>query len=135
LSKTEYMPETEEQENSSMHIGHRERVKELFLRTGLDSFSSHSVLELLLFYAIPQKDTNPIAHRLIRQFGSLSAVFDAPFDELLNVDGIGRSAAILIKMIPQLCRRYEEDLQNGKITIFDYEEAGKLFVKKYIGPR
>jgi DNA repair protein RadC len=133
LSKKEYLLGKEEQGKVSVHAGHRERVKELFLKTGLDSFSPHAVLELLLYYAIPQKDTNALAHRLIRQFGSLSAVFDAPFEELLKVDGIGRSAAILIKMIPQLCRRYEEDLQDGQLSIFDYEEAGKLFVKKYIG--
>lgn len=133
MSKNGYLPGKEEQDKFSVHGGHRERVKELFLKTGLDSFSPHSVLELLLYYAIPQKDTNSIAHRLIRQFGSLSAVFDAPIDELLKVDGIGRSSAILIKMIPQLCRRYEEDLQNGQMAIFDYDEAGKLFIKKYIG--
>lgn len=116
-----------------VHSGHRARVKELFLKTGLDSFSPHAVLELLLYYAIPQKDTNPIAHELIRRFGSLSGVFDAPMEELLQVDGIGKSAAVLIKMIPQLCRLYEENLDRDKTVICDYDEAGRLFVKKFIG--
>ena len=118
---------------SSVHSGHRERVKELFLKTGLDSFSPHAVLELLLYYAIPQKDTNPIAHELMQRFGSLSGVFDAPMEELTKVDGIGKSAAVLLKMVPQLSRLYEENLDRDKKTICDYDEAGQLFVKKFIG--
>lgn len=115
------------------HSGHRERVKELFLKTGLDSFSPHAVLELLLYYAIPRRDTNPVAHELIRRFGSLAGVFDAPMEELRKVDGIGDSAAVLLKMVPQLCRAYEESLERGRMMICDYDEAGRLFVKKSIG--
>lgn len=115
------------------HGGHRERVKEMFLKTGLDSFSPHAVLELLLYYAIPHKDTNPVAHELIRRFGSLAGVFDAPVEELRKVDGIGDSAAVLLKMIPELCRAYEESLERGRRMTCDYDEAGRLFVKKSIG--
>ncbi|MVB11930.1 hypothetical protein CAFE_26590 [Caprobacter fermentans] len=121
-------PETE-----SLHVGHRERVKNQFLAGGLDSFQAHSVLELLLFYAIPLKDTNPIAHQLLQKFGSLSGTFDAPFEELLKVNGIGMSAATLIKLIPQLCRRYQEDLDRDKTYIYSYDEAGKRLVNKFIG--
>lgn len=117
----------------SLHSGHRERVKELFLKTGLDSFSSHTVLEMLLYYAIPQKDTNPIAHELLRKFGSLSGVFDAPMEELLKINGIGKSAAVLIKMVPQLSRLYQENLDHDKTVICDYDEAGQMLVKKFIG--
>jgi DNA repair protein RadC len=62
-----------------MHKHHRKRLKERFLREGLSSFEPHNALELLLFYSIPQKDTNETAHALIERFGSLSAVFEAPF--------------------------------------------------------
>ena len=117
----------------SLHRGHRERMKEQFLKDGLDSFQPHSVLEFLLFYAIPLKDTNTIAHVLLQKFGSLSGVFDAPFEELVEVDGIGRSAATLLKLIPQLCRRYQEDLDRGKTVIYSYDEAGKRLVNKFIG--
>ncbi len=118
-----------------VHGGHRERVRCLFLKMGLDSFSPHAVLELLLYYAIPLKDTNPIAHELLNRFGSLSGVFDAPFEELTQVEGVGRSAATLLKLIPQVCRRYEEDLDRGKTVIYDYDEAGKQVAKKFIGRR
>ena len=61
----------------SIHAGHRQRLKERFLKDGLDNFEDHQVLELLLFYGIPQRDTNEIAHELIRKFGSLSKVLEA----------------------------------------------------------
>ena len=77
------------EKKSNIHSGHRERMRERFLKEGLDNFQDHNALELLLFYAIPQKDTNEEAHRLIDTFGSLSEVFDASYDELCNVKGIG----------------------------------------------
>jgi DNA repair protein RadC len=68
-----------------MHKDHRSRVKNRFLAEGLDHFEPHNILELLLFYAIPQKDTNELAHTLINRFGSLEKVFDASFQDLLTV--------------------------------------------------
>ncbi len=118
---------------SSLHNGHRGRVKNKFLSEGLDRFEPHEVLEILLYYAIPLKDTNPIGHALLRKFGSLSAVFDAPIEELIQVEGIGKSAATLIKLIPQLCRRYQENLERDKNWIFSYDEAGKYLITKFIG--
>lgn len=90
----------------SVHDGHRERMKQRFLQHGLEDFDDHNVLELLLFYALPRGDVNPLAHQLLDQFGSLSAVFDAPVDELDKVPGIGDHAAVLIKLLPQVSRRY-----------------------------
>ena len=63
----------------SLHEGHRRRLKERFLKDGLDGFEDHNVLELLLFYAIPQRDTNELAHQLLKRFGSLSGVFNANY--------------------------------------------------------
>ena len=78
-----------------IHDGHRARLKNRFSEQGLDSFDEHNILELLLFFALPRRDTNPIAHELIRHFGNLEAVFDAPADELKKVPGLGENAAIL----------------------------------------
>ena len=61
----------------NLHENHRARVRETFKRAGADGMPDHNLLELLLFYSIPRKDTNEIAHRLIAAFGSLSRVFDA----------------------------------------------------------
>jgi len=90
----------------NLHAGHRSRVKEEFLRRGLDSFPEHRVLELLLFYAIPQGDTNELAHRLMERFGSLSGVLDASIEDLCAVPGVGEHTATLLRMIPGLCGRY-----------------------------
>ena len=93
------------QENN-IHKGHRVRVKEEFLARGLDGWSDHKVLELLLYYAIPQGDVNPLAHRLIDKFGDLAGVMDASPEILKQVAGVGDHAALLLKLIPQVCGRY-----------------------------
>lgn len=116
------------------HNGHRLRVKKRFKNEGLKAFEDHNVLELLLFYSIPQIDTNDLAHSLINEFGSLSGVFDAPLESLTNVSGIGESTAILIKLMPELFSRYEQDkLKNKSVILNTSEKAGEFFVSKYIG--
>ena len=118
---------------ASVHSGHRERMKNKFLTEGLDHFEQHTVLELLLYFGIPLKDTNPIGHDLLKKFGSLSGVFDAPYEELIKVEGVGKSAATLIKLIPQMCRRYQENLDRDKNWIFSYDAAGEFLVNKFVG--
>ena len=88
-------PKESGQKDGSVHAGHRDRKKQQFLRHGLDAFADHEALELLLFYSIPQQDTNPLAHRLIDRFGSLSAVLAAPPEELMQVKGVKASTAVL----------------------------------------
>ena len=76
------------------HAGHRQRMKTEFLTRGLEGWPDHRVLELLLFYAIPQGDVNAIAHDLIDRFGSLAGVLDASVDELTKVLGVGEHTAL-----------------------------------------
>lgn len=110
----------------NLHENHRARVRKRFEDEGLKTFADHNVLELLLFYSIPQKDTNDIAHRLLDEFGSLSAVFDAPKDVLMNVVGVGENTATLIKLMPELFSRYEQDkIKNESIVLDSAEAAGK----------
>ncbi len=90
----------------NIHEGHRSRLKNRFLNEGLVNFEEHNVLELLLFFSIPVKDVNPIAHALIDEFGSLEKVLDADFDRLCAVKGVSEHTATLITMIPQLFARY-----------------------------
>ena len=116
-----------------MHKDHRKHTKDRFLSEGLDSFEPHNELELLLFYSIPQKDTNETAHMLINRFGSLSAVFDAPYDDLLTVPGISEHSATLIKLIPAISRRYAME-KNSKVTkLSSIEDIGKYLVARYLG--
>lgn len=91
----------------SIHKGHRERVKERYRKEGLDGFNDLHVLELLLFYCIPQKDTNLIAHGLMERFHTLSGVFDANPRELETVEGIGPGISGYFSLLKDVWRRYE----------------------------
>jgi len=116
-----------------MHEKHRQRVRERFKKESLDNFSDHNVLEFLLFHSIPRRDTNETAHRLMNAFGSLSGVLEAPIEELCKIDGIGENSAILINLIPQICRRYLDDKHDVGEIIDSTEKAGGFFMHKYIG--
>lgn len=116
----------------SVHGGHRERMRKRFLEHGLDNFSDHEVLELLLYYAIPRGDVNPIAHELLQEFGSLAAVLEADPLELQKVSGVGERAAQLIHLMPPLFRRYR--LSESNKGVFDTtEKVGHYLVNYYIG--
>lgn len=116
-----------------IHDGHRQRMKDQFIRNGLSSFNSHQIVELLLFYSIPREDTNETAHRLIDRFGSLNSLFLANRRQLLDVDGIGENSATLLQLIGQLIRRCgEEERPLGSIlkTPSDY---GKFLLPRFLG--
>lgn len=105
------------------HAGHRQRMKERFIQGGLDGFAPHEVLELLLFYAIPQRDVNPLAHRLIERYGSLHAVLEAPADELANTEGIGPNAAVLLSLVGKTARKIEESRRQARKEIKNRADA------------
>ncbi len=115
-----------------MHNGHRQRLKRRFLEQDLDGFDKHNILELLLFFGIPQKDTNEIAHNLIDTFGSLSAVFDAPYSQLTKVPGVGDNVATLIKLIPSLARVYMTDKYKYKLFITS-SDLGNYILPRFVG--
>lgn len=119
----------------SIHNGHRKRLKEKFLAGGLDGFDDHQVLELLLFFALPRVDTNPIAHGLIRRFGTLAAVLDAPREELMKVEGVGENAAALLKMVPQMGRRYLISKTSGESILTSPDAAGRFLMPYFYGER
>lgn len=114
------------------HKGHRERVKEKFAQSEFEHMHPHEILEFLLFFSIPRRDTNPIAHDLIRTFGDLKKVFDASYDDLISIDGIGESSALLIKSIPLLFREYK-DCDTTGLLLDNTEASGKYFLSKFIG--
>ncbi len=114
-----------------IHDGHRQRMKERYKETGLDGFSDHAVLEFLLFYAVPRKDTNELAHLLLEHFGSLTAVLEADMDDLLQVKGIGENTAMLLSLIPQVSRRYMENRTAPKKLINDSKDAAQYFISKF----
>ena len=115
------------------HEGHRKRLKTRFKGEGLDGFEPHNVLELLLFFAIPRGDTNPVAHRLMTKFGRIDRVFDAPFEELCKVDGVGENSAVLIKMIPQLARYYVTEKSVIGTQVNSARDVGEYVLPRFLG--
>ena len=89
----------EDAENKPDHAGHRQRLRQRFLTGGADALADYELLELLLFHAIPQKDTKPLAKRLIKRFGTLPGVLAAPVGSLQREDGIKETAASLLKLV------------------------------------
>ena len=118
-----------------IHDGHREKMRRRFLHGGLDAFADHEALELLLYYAIPRKDTNAIAHRLMERYGSLSAVFSAPVEDLQRVEGVGESAAILLRLAPQLYRKARLSDAEQETVLTSVERVGAYLLERFAGEK
>lgn len=106
------------------HADHRQRVRKAFREAGADGMPDRGLLELLLFYSIPRRDTNSIAAELLEKYGSIKGVFDAPYDELLKTDGMGESSALLLTMLPEITRRYNGTGKDVPL-LFENNEAEK----------
>ena len=105
--------------------GHRNRVRERYLNAGLDTFQDYEALELLLFYAIPRKDTKSTAKNLIARFGSLPAVLDATVEELTEAD-LSPNAAILLKLVPDMNRYYAVKTDGAGQKVHSTSDAGRI---------
>ena len=102
--------------NEKDNQGHRERIKEKFLKNGIDGFAEYEILELLLTYCIPRKDTKPIAKDLLNKFKTLDNVFKADFDKLSVIDGLGNNSIAFLKLIGDLPSIiYKDELKNKKL--------------------
>lgn len=117
----------------NVHKGHRERLKNTYKATGLDSFPDHNVLELLLFFGIPYKDTNEISHDLISKFGSISNVFEADIDSLKSIHNMTENAAILINLIGNISRRYFINKSTKKESANNFENIKQFLLERYVG--
>ena len=122
-------------DEKSIHAGHRKRMKSAMLEAGLDGLNSHQIIEMLLFYAIPKVDTNPIAHELVNRFGNLRGVLEADYNELVQVKGIGENAASLIKFAQLLSGRYLRDscFDDGVMCVSDTEALKRYFEGAFLG--
>lgn len=115
------------------HQGHRERLKKRFLEEGLDTFTDVQALELLLFYCIPRKDTNGLAHRLLEHFGSLSQVLEASVEELKKVEGVGDHVATLLRLTTQMGRYYLVNRTEHKKILTSTEQCGQYLLPRFFG--
>ena len=116
-----------------MHEHHRERVRTRYRMDGFESFATHEVLEALLFYSTPRGDTNELAHRLMERFGSFRNLIEASFDELMSVDGVGETTAFLLKLVPEVARRYAMDTLSSLPSYRTLSAISEYLCRKFIG--
>ena len=119
----------------SIHKDHRQRMKKRFLGEGLDHFDELHALELLLFYAIPQGDVNPLAHRLLDHFGSLHQVLTAPPELLTAIPGVGEHTAILLGLVKGVSQKYLIGFQEKRPCLDTMEACGKYLLDHFVGRR
>ena len=118
-----------------IHDGHREKMRRRFQETGLEGFADHEALELLLYYAIPRRDTNELAHRLLTRYGSLSALLQAPIEDLRRVEGVGESAAVFLKLVPAFVYKAQRSAAGQETILNSTEKAGRYLLTCFAGER
>ena len=119
----------------TIHKDHRRRVKNRFLGEGLDHFEELHALELLLFYAIPQGDVNPLAHRLLEHFGNLHQVLSAPPEQLMQVPGVGEHTAILLGLVKGISLKYLIGQTDTAVQLETRRDCGRYLMDRFVGRR
>ena len=119
--------------DEKLHSGHRARMRRKFLSYGPRIFDTYELLEMLLYYAIPYRDTNPIAKRLLMEFGSLEGVLTALPEDLMRVSGIGERAAELITTVGRAADALWLDSSADAVVYNDYDRAGRRMAKYFKG--
>lgn len=118
----------------NVHENHRNRVRKKYIENGIEAFEPHQVLELLLFYSYRQIDTNEIAHRLLKKFGTLSGVFEADISSLMSIDGVGENTAVFLKLQSDIQRYYiKEKHSKGRKTTLTPANIGKYAQDLFLG--
>lgn len=121
-----------QEKKDNIHKGHREKVRKGFYENGFRGMPDHNILEMLLFFGIPYRDTNTIAHELINRFGSFSAVMEARRTDLMQVKGMTENAACLITMVLPLYKKYVEDLKGRRPKFSNIKETVEFLRALYI---
>ena len=117
-----------------MHEGHRERIREKYLENGLNIFSPHEIIEMMLFFSKPRENTNPLAHELIEAFGSFTGVLDADARDLMKINGVGKQTAVLIKLFKDVSEYYQKERWRGAKRLHNVEEIG-YYILDMIGDK
>ncbi len=115
------------------HDGHRDRMRDKFAEYGREAFSDHEMLEMLLYYCIPRRNTNELAHRLISRFGSLPRVMDASVEDLMG-EGLSRNTAIFMHLIRETGRSYYLD-EKERPRFATIGDAAKYITKLLYGEK
>ena len=119
----------------SLHEGHRQRMRERFRSSGLDGMQDHEVLEMLLFYCISRKNTNEIAHKLLKEFKSITGVLNATPTELMQVEGVGENVATYLSFIRQMERYYISDKINSDEILWNMDKCYQYMKSRFVSKR
>ena len=121
-------------ENKELHANHRQRMRMRFAQQGgFSGFAEHEVLEYILYLAIPRRDTNPLAHRLIDRFGSLCQVLEASEADILTVEGAGPAVARLLTTMHAANRYYSQSRARAPRAFQDLEEVAAYLIPQFYG--
>ena len=115
------------------NAGHRARMRARFAKTGLEAMADHEVLEMLLYYALPRKDTNKLAHGILKEFGSLHSVFEASAAEIQKRCGLTENTAVLLALVAPLARRYNLSKWGRRVSFKDAKSLGEYVNTLFIG--
>nr|WP_321459898.1 DNA repair protein RadC [uncultured Cohaesibacter sp.] len=103
------MGEQKEASGKPHYAGHRDRLRQKFRDSGADALHDYELLELILFRAIPRKDTKPLAKDLLARFGSFAEVITAPDHLLMEFAGVKQSVVTELKLIHAAAAKFAED--------------------------
>jgi DNA repair protein RadC len=118
--------------SENLHANHRSRVRKRYREKGLGAFAEHEVLELLLYYCYPRRDTNEIAHRMIKAFGSLYNLMDADVKDIMDRCGVSENVAVLVNLIPPLAGLYFRGKWSKKVVLDSEKEAGPYVISLFV---
>jgi len=119
--------------SDNLNKGHRERMRARLKKGGMEAMADHEVIELLLYYAIPRRDTNKLAHRIMREFGSLYAIFEADVTEIQKRCGLSENTATLLSMMAPLARRYDMSKWGRRISFASTKSLADYVKSLFIG--
>ena len=118
---------------NNLHQGHRERMRERIAQQGFESLADHEALEVLLYLTNPRKNTNVMAHALLKRFGSFSRVLDAEEEELCKVEGVGPATARMLHLMPEICKYYPRCRASEENCLRTTEQLAEFLKSKFLG--
>ncbi|MDR0999372.1 MAG: DNA repair protein RadC [Clostridiales bacterium] len=121
--------------NNNVHVGHRERVRRRFMLEGLSNFAPHEILELALFYCIPMKDVNELAHEMINAFGDLPRLVEASPQDIMSRCKVNENTAVLVSFLSRFAQQYFQSRWSKRVVLDNFKDAGSYLVNMFMNKR